>query len=190
MTIVEIIDHFNGFSTIKGFIRTNKKSKLLWIVCILAFILSAIIDNLTATIVLITILRKLISDKKLRIWYAGMIIIAANAGGAWSPIGDVTTTMLWMNEKVTTVKLIWDSEVRSFRLDSDIEFNFDYYPSSVESLVSGYPKGFYDYKEIEWLTINTSASNLKLIDDSLSEIGQFCVNKSTSSIQVFAYKNT
>jgi hypothetical protein len=95
-----------------------------------------------------------------------------------------------LNNAVTTVKLIWDSEVRSFRLDSDIEFNFDYYPSSVESLVSGYPKGFYDYKEIEWLTINTSASNLKLIDDSLSEIGQFCVNKSTSSIQVFAYKNT
>lgn len=106
MTIVEIIDHFDGFSTIKSFIKTNKKRTLLWIVCILGFILSAIIDNLTATIVLITILRKLIDDKKLRIWYAGMIIIAANAGGAWSPIGDVTTTMLWMNEKVTTFKLI------------------------------------------------------------------------------------
>jgi len=106
MTIVEIIDHFNGFSTIKNFVKTNKKRTLLWIVCILAFILSAIIDNLTATIVLITILRKLISDSKSRIWYAGLIIIAANAGGAWSPIGDVTTTMLWMNQKVTTVKLI------------------------------------------------------------------------------------
>ncbi|MCH2224719.1 MAG: sodium:proton antiporter NhaD [Crocinitomicaceae bacterium] len=106
MTIVEIIDHFNGFSTIKRFVRTNKKKTLLWIVCVLAFILSAIIDNLTATIVLITILRKLISDKQMRIWYAGMIIIAANAGGAWSPIGDVTTTMLWMGEKVSTAKLI------------------------------------------------------------------------------------
>lgn len=106
MTIVEIIDHFNGFSTIKGFIRTKKKGTLLWIVCILAFILSAIIDNLTATIVLITILRKMISDKNLRIWYAGMIIIAANAGGAWSPIGDVTTTMLWMGKRVTTGALI------------------------------------------------------------------------------------
>lgn len=106
MTIVEIIDHFNGFSTIKRFIKTNKKRTLLWIVCILAFILSAIIDNLTATIVLITILRKLIADSKLRIWYAGLIIIAANAGGAWSPIGDVTTTMLWMGKKVTTAKLI------------------------------------------------------------------------------------
>jgi len=106
MTIVEIIDHFNGFSTIKNFIRTNKKRTLLWIVCILGFILSAIIDNLTATIVLITILRKLVPEREDRIWFAGLIIIAANAGGAWSPIGDVTTTMLWMNKHVTTVKLI------------------------------------------------------------------------------------
>ena len=99
MTIVEIIDHFNGFSTIKSLIKTNSKKTLLWIVCILGFIL-------TPTIVLITILRKLISDKELRVWYAGMIIIAANAGGAWSPIGDVTTTMLWMNDKVTAGKLV------------------------------------------------------------------------------------
>ncbi len=106
MTIVEIIDHFDGFSTIKGFIKTKKKRTLLWIVCILGFVLSAIIDNLTATIVLITILRKLIADRESRIWYAGMIIIAANAGGAWSPIGDVTTTMLWMNGKVTSTYLI------------------------------------------------------------------------------------
>ena len=105
MTIVEIIDHFNGFQTIKRIIKTNKKSILLWIVCALGFILSAIIDNLTATIVLITILRKLIKDKNLRMWYAGLIIIAANAGGAWSPIGDVTTTMLWMGDKVTASEL-------------------------------------------------------------------------------------
>ncbi len=106
MTIVEIIDNFDGFSTIKNFIRTNKKRTLLWIVGVLAFILSAIIDNLTATIVLITILRKLVSDNHTRIWYAGLIIISANAGGAWSPIGDVTTTMLWMGDKVSTIKLI------------------------------------------------------------------------------------
>lgn len=106
MTIVEIIDNFDGFSTIKSFIKTNKKRTLLWIVSILAFILSAIIDNLTATIVLITILRKLVPDSKDRIWFAGMIIIAANAGGAWSPIGDVTTTMLWMNGKVSAAKLV------------------------------------------------------------------------------------
>ena len=106
MTIVEIIDHFEGFSTIKRYIKSNKKRTLLWIVAILAFVLSAIIDNLTATIVLITILRKLLADGKERIWYAGMIIIAANAGGAWSPIGDVTTTMLWMGNKVTAMKLV------------------------------------------------------------------------------------
>lgn len=108
MTIVEIIDHFNGFQTIKKVVKTNKKSSLLWIVCILGFILSAIIDNLTATIVLITILRKIIHDSKLRMYYAGLIIIAANAGGAWSPIGDVTTTMLWMGDKVSADALIME----------------------------------------------------------------------------------
>lgn len=106
MTIVEIIDHFDGFSTIKKYIKTNSKRTLLWIVSILAFILSAIIDNLTATIVLITILRKLIPENETRIWYAGIIVVAANAGGAWSPIGDVTTTMLWMGHRVSTFKLI------------------------------------------------------------------------------------
>lgn len=113
MTIVEIVDHFNGFSTIKNVIKTNKKRTLLWIVCGLGFVLSAIIDNLTATIVLITILRKIIDDKQLRIWYAGMIIIGANAGGAWSPIGDVTTTMLWMGKKVSTGMLIQELLVPS-----------------------------------------------------------------------------
>lgn len=106
MTIVEITDHFNGFGAIKQFVRTRKKLTLLWIVSILAFALSSIIDNLTATIVLITILRKLIPDATDRKWFAGLIIIAANAGGAWSPIGDVTTTMLWIGDRVTTGKLI------------------------------------------------------------------------------------
>lgn len=102
MTIVEIIDYFDGFSTIKGFVKTKKKTKILWIFSILAFVLSAIIDNLTATIVLISILQKIVKDRDMRLWYAGLIIIAANAGGAWSPIGDVTTTMLWIGKKVTT----------------------------------------------------------------------------------------
>ena len=106
MTIVEIIDYFDGFSTIKGFIKFKKKSKLLWLFSILAFILSAIIDNLTATIVLITILQKVIQDKETRMWFAGMVIIAANAGGAWSPIGDVTTTMLWIANKVSALQLV------------------------------------------------------------------------------------
>lgn len=106
MTIVEIIDYFDGFATIKNFIRTKSKVKLLWIFSILAFILSAIIDNLTATIVLITILQKVIKDRNTRLWFAGLIVIAANAGGAWSPIGDVTTTMLWIANKVTAWQLV------------------------------------------------------------------------------------
>ena len=106
MTIVEIIDYFNGFATIKSFVKTKSKKKLLWVFALLAFFLSAIIDNLTATIVLITILRKIMPSKEDRIWYAGLIVIAANSGGAWSPIGDVTTTMLWIAKKVTTFKLI------------------------------------------------------------------------------------
>lgn len=106
MTIVEIIDYFNGFFTIKTFIKTKSKIKLLWIFSALAFILSAIIDNLTATIVLITILQKIVHDRDSRLWFSGLIIIAANAGGAWSPIGDVTTTMLWIGNKVTTLNLV------------------------------------------------------------------------------------
>ena len=106
MTIVEIIDYFNGFYTIKNFIRTKSKKGLLWIFGILSFILSAIIDNLTATIVLITILQKVIHNRETRLWFSALIVICANSGGAWSPIGDVTTTMLWIGDKVTTFKLI------------------------------------------------------------------------------------
>ncbi|WP_179345373.1 sodium:proton antiporter NhaD [Winogradskyella ursingii] len=105
MTIVEIIDYFDGFSTIKSAVNFNSRRKLLWMFACLAFVLSAIIDNLTATIVLISILQKIVKDRDIRIWYAGLIIIAANAGGAWSPIGDVTTTMLWIGDKVSTGKL-------------------------------------------------------------------------------------
>ena len=106
MTIVEVIDMHRGFEIIKRVIRTQSKVKLLWIIGVIAFFLSAIIDNLTTTIILITILRKLIPDQKERIWYASMIVIAANAGGAWSPIGDVTTTMLWVKNKVSAAKLV------------------------------------------------------------------------------------
>lgn len=106
MTIVEIIDLHRGFEVLKSYVKTKKKSKLLWIVGILGFILSAIIDNLTATIVLVTLLRKLIPNHDQRIWYIALIVIAANAGGAWSPIGDVTTTMLWIGDKVSALGLI------------------------------------------------------------------------------------
>ena len=106
MTIVEIIDYFDGFATIKGYIKTKSKKKLLWLFTILGFVLSSIIDNLTATIVLVTILQKVINDRETRMWFAGIIVIATNAGGAWSPIGDVTTTMLWIADKVSTVQLV------------------------------------------------------------------------------------
>ncbi len=106
MTIVEIIDLHRGFDVLKSWVHTRNKKKLLWIVGVLGFILSAIIDNLTATIVLVTLLRKLVPNRDERIWYVALIIIAANAGGAWSPIGDVTTTMLWIGKRVSTSGLM------------------------------------------------------------------------------------
>ena len=105
MTIVEIIDFFRGFLGIKRLVKTRSKTKILWIFGFLAFVLSAIIDNLTATIVLITLLQKIVKERNLKLWYSGLIIIAANAGGAWSPIGDITTTMLWIADKVTPLSL-------------------------------------------------------------------------------------
>ena len=101
MTIVELIDLHRGFDVLKNMVNTKSKIKLLWITGIIGFILSAVIDNLTATIVLISLLRKLIHNREERIWYASLIVIATNAGGAWSPIGDVTTTMLWIAKKVS-----------------------------------------------------------------------------------------
>jgi Na+/H+ antiporter NhaD/arsenite permease-like protein len=106
MTIVELVDLHQGFDIIKSFIKTKSKTKLLWIIGIIGFFLSAIIDNLTATIVIVSVLRKLIPNREERIWYASLVIIATNAGGAWSPIGDVTTTMLWIANKVSAVGLM------------------------------------------------------------------------------------
>ena len=106
MTIVEIIDMHRGFEIIKKMVKTRKKKKLLWVLGIVAFFLSALIDNLTTIIIMITILRKLVPFREERIWYASLLIIAANAGGAWSPIGDVTTTMLWMAGKVSAARLV------------------------------------------------------------------------------------
>lgn len=105
MTIVEIIDLHRGFGMIKKYIKAKDKKSLLWTLGVLAFILSAIIDNLTAIIILVALLRKILVRRKYRIWYASMLIIAANAGGAWSPIGDVTTTMLWIGDKVSALGL-------------------------------------------------------------------------------------
>ncbi|MBK6566402.1 MAG: sodium:proton antiporter NhaD [Saprospiraceae bacterium] len=106
MTIVEIIDMHRGFEVLKESIKTKNKRKLLVIITFLSFFLSSIIDNLTTTIVMISLLRKLIKNRDERLWYVCLVIIAANAGGAWSPIGDVTTTMLWIGKKVSTENLI------------------------------------------------------------------------------------
>jgi Na+/H+ antiporter NhaD/arsenite permease-like protein len=106
MTIVELIDAHDGFEVIIRRITTNSKRKLLWIVCLLAFFLSAALDNLTTAIVMASMLSKLLADKNDRMFFVGMIVIAANAGGAWSPIGDVTTTMLWIGGQITSGNVI------------------------------------------------------------------------------------
>ena len=102
MTIVELIDAHDGFEIVKSRITTRSKRKMLWLISILAFFLSAVLDNLTTTIVMVSLLRKLLPRGHLRFMFASVIILAANAGGAWSPIGDVTTTMLWIGGKITT----------------------------------------------------------------------------------------
>jgi Na+/H+ antiporter NhaD/arsenite permease-like protein len=106
MTIVEITDQHDGFKVITDHIRTTNRVKLLWILSILTFFMSAALDNLTTTIVMVALLRKLVAEKKTRWFFASMIVLAANAGGAWSPIGDVTTIMLWIGGQVTTVTII------------------------------------------------------------------------------------
>lgn len=106
MTIVELIDAHDGFEVITSRIQTTSKRKLVWIIGFITFFLSAVLDNLTTTIVLVSLLRIIIPDKKDRLLFAGLVIIAANAGGAWSPIGDVTTTMLWIGGQITAGSII------------------------------------------------------------------------------------
>ena len=106
MTIVELVDAHDGFEIITRRINTVSKGKLLWIIGLLAFFLSSILDNLATTIVMVSLVRKLAADKNDRWMLAGLIIIAANAGGAWSPIGDVTTTMLWIGKQVTATNIM------------------------------------------------------------------------------------
>lgn len=106
MTIVELVDHHQGFKIITDKIQTKNKVKLLWIISIIAFFLSAVLDNLTTTIVMIALLRKLIKPQRDRWIFASMIVIAANSGGAWSPIGDVTTIMLWIGGQITASSII------------------------------------------------------------------------------------
>jgi Na+/H+ antiporter NhaD/arsenite permease-like protein len=106
MTIVEVVDAHDGFEAITSRIRTRSVSSLLWLVGAVTFFLSAILDNLTTTIVMISLMQKLLADRQERLFFAGVIVIAANSGGAWSPIGDVTTTMLWIGGQVTSLPLI------------------------------------------------------------------------------------
>jgi NhaD family Na+/H+ antiporter len=101
MTIVELIDAHDGFEIVTSRIKTTSKGKLMWVIALLAFFFSAVLDNLTTTIVMVSLVRKLVADKNDRWMLAGLIVIAANAGGAWSPIGDVTTTMLWTGKQIT-----------------------------------------------------------------------------------------
>lgn len=106
MTIVELIDSHTGFDIITQKISTSDKRVLLWIITTITFFLSALLDNLTTAIVMTSLCGKILSDKDDRLWFAGMIVIAANAGGAWSPLGDVTTTMLWIGGQITALNII------------------------------------------------------------------------------------
>jgi Na+/H+ antiporter NhaD/arsenite permease-like protein len=106
MTIVEVIDAHNGFHVITSRIKTTKITSLLWLVGFVTFFLSAILDNLTTTIVMISLMKKLLDRHDDRLFFAGIIVVAANAGGAWSPIGDVTTTMLWIGGQITSLAII------------------------------------------------------------------------------------
>jgi len=106
MTIVEVVDAHNGFEVITKQIRTSKLSSLTWLVGFVTFFLSAILDNLTTTIVMISLMRKVLAKHEDRLFFASIIVIAANSGGAWSPIGDVTTTMLWIGGQITTLAIM------------------------------------------------------------------------------------
>ena len=106
MTIVEVVDAHDGFEVITARIQTTQLASLMWLVGFVTFFLSAILDNLTTTIVMVSLMKKLLDKREDRLFFAGMIVIAANAGGAWTPIGDVTTTMLWIGGQVTTLEIM------------------------------------------------------------------------------------
>jgi len=106
MTIVEVVDAHNGFDVITKRIKTTQLSSLMWMVGFVTFFLSSILDNLTTAIVMVSLMKKLLDQREDRLFFAGIIIIAANAGGAWTPIGDVTTTMLWIGGQVTTLAIM------------------------------------------------------------------------------------
>src|SRR5450830_105627 len=106
MTIVEVVDAHNGFEVITSRIKTTKLSTLMWMIGFVSFFLSSILDNLTTTIVMVSLMKKLLGERDDRLFFAGIIVIAANAGGAWTPIGDVTTTMLWIGGQITAMAIM------------------------------------------------------------------------------------
>lgn len=106
MTIVELIDRYGGFNIIVHHIKAKNKRGLMWVLAVVAFFLSAILDNMTTTIIMVMMLRRMLSDQKERWMFASVIVLSANAGGAWSPIGDITTIMLWMKNYVSSLDLI------------------------------------------------------------------------------------
>lgn len=113
MTIVELIDAHDGFQNITEKIKSTNKTKLIWTIALVTFFLSAVLDNLTSTIVMISIINKLVKDKMVKWQLLGLVIISSNAGGAWSPIGDVTTTMLWIGHQVTPLNIIKETFLAS-----------------------------------------------------------------------------
>jgi Na+/H+ antiporter NhaD/arsenite permease-like protein len=114
MTIVELIDAHDGFQNITEKIKTTNKTKFIWTIALVTFFLSAVLDNLTSTIVMISIINKLVKEKQVKWQLLGLVIISSNAGGAWSPIGDVTTTMLWIGQQVTPLNIIKETFLASF----------------------------------------------------------------------------
>jgi Na+/H+ antiporter NhaD/arsenite permease-like protein len=113
MTIVELMDSHRGLAIITNKISTTKKNLLLWIICVITFFMSAALDNMTTTIVMVALIRKIIADRADRLFFIGMIVLAANSGGAWSPIGDVTTIMLWVSGKISSVNIITHTFIAS-----------------------------------------------------------------------------
>ncbi len=151
MTIVELIDAHDGFQNITEKIKTTNKNKLIWTIALVTFFLSAILDNLTSTIVMISIINKLVKEKQAKWQLLGLVIISSNAGGAWSPIGDVTTTMLWIGHQITPLNIIKETFIASlacmivptliisYRIKGTIQLH-DHIPTNQNSLSSSFDR--------------------------------------------------
>jgi Na+/H+ antiporter NhaD/arsenite permease-like protein len=151
MTIVELIDAHDGFQNITEKIKTTNKNKLIWTISIVTFFLSAVLDNLTSTIVMLSIINKLVKEKQVKWQLLGLVIISSNAGGAWSPIGDVTTTMLWIGHQITPLNIVKETFLASltcmivptliisYRIKGKIEL-FENSPTNLNALSSAFDR--------------------------------------------------